>query len=48
MADPETDRKSAVATREEKLALALKANLRRRKASARARPARSPQDKSTD
>jgi hypothetical protein len=48
MADQDKDRKGGAEARETKLAQALRANLRRRKAAGGAAPAPKPQENSTD
>ena len=48
MTDPDKDRKPAGESREAKLAQALRANLRRRKAAAAEPPAPKPHKTSTD
>jgi hypothetical protein len=48
MAEREQDRKDAAALQEAKLAQALRANLRRRKAASATLPAPKPQANSTD
>jgi hypothetical protein len=48
MADPDKDRRPAAESREAKLAQALRANLRRRKAAPPAPPASKPHETSTD
>jgi hypothetical protein len=48
MAEQDKDRKGDADAREAKLAQALRANLRRRKAAGTAPPAQKPQENSTD